>query len=135
VTVTFATMALLAYLLSSNHAGLLPLLLDILFLGLLGPSVEDVLGRVSFCVLCIVGGLLALAARTLAGADSPSPALFGVSGTTAAVLGGYVVLHPRARVLTLVALPFFTTMVEIPALPLIGLWLALQVGFGMGGLG
>jgi membrane associated rhomboid family serine protease len=102
---------------------------------LLGPSVEGALGRVRFCVLCVLGGLLGLAARALTGADSPSPPLFGASGITAAVLGGYLLLHPRARVLTLVAVPFFTTIVEIPAVLLIGLWLALQLYFGAAGLG
>jgi membrane associated rhomboid family serine protease len=102
---------------------------------LLGPSVEGALGRVRFCAFCLLGGLLALAARALAGAGSPSPVLFSASGVTAAVLGGYLLLYPRARVLTLVAVPFFTTIVEIPAVLLIVLWLALQLYFGAAGLG
>ncbi len=102
---------------------------------LLGPSVEGALGRVRFCAFCLLGGLLALAARALAGAGSPSPVLFSASGVTAAVLGGYLLFYPRARVLTLVAVPFFTTIVEIPAVLLIGLWLALQLYFGAAGLG
>ena len=124
-----------AYVLPSNHAGLLPLLLDILFLGLLGPSVEGALGRARFCAISIVGGVLALAARALAGVDSPSPSVFGASGVTFAVLGGYLLLFPRARVLTLVLVPFYTTIVEVPAAPLIGLWLLLQLYFGAAGLG
>ncbi len=53
---------------------------------------------------------------------------------TATVLGGYLLLFPRARVLSLVPIPFYTTLVEVPAALLIGLWLALQVGFGVAGL-
>lgn len=135
VTVILIATLVLAYLLSSDRAGLLPLLLDILFLGLLGPSVEGALGRVRFCAVCLLGGVLALAARALAGAGSPSPVLFGASGATAAVLGGYLLLHPRARVLTLVAIPFYVTIVEIPAVLLIGVWLALQLCLGAAGLG
>jgi membrane associated rhomboid family serine protease len=109
--------------------------LDILFLGLLGPSVERALGRMRLCALCVAGGLLALAVRTLADAGSPSPVLFIAAGVTTAVLGGYLLLYPRARVLTLVAVPFFVTIVEIPAVLVIGLWLALQLGLGAAGLG
>jgi membrane associated rhomboid family serine protease len=60
--------------------------------------------------------------------------LLGVSGATAAVLCGYLPLHPRARVLTLIVMPFFTTLVEIPAIALLGLWLVAQVSFGAFGL-
>lgn len=124
-----------AYLLSGHRAGLLPLLLDVLFLGLLGPSVENTLGRARFCGLCLLGSALGVGVRALAGVASPAPALFGGLGVTAAVLGCYVVLHPRARVLTLVLAPFYTTIVEVPAVAVIGVWVALQVGFGAVGLG
>ncbi len=135
VTVILIAIVLVAYLLSNNHAGLLPFLLDILLFGLLGPSVEGGLGRGRFCAVCLLGGLLALAVRALAGAGSPSPVLLSASAVTAAVLVGYILLYPRARVLTLVAVPFFTTIVEIPAVLLIGLWLVLQLCFGAAGLG
>jgi membrane associated rhomboid family serine protease len=125
----------LAYLLSINHEGLLPILLDILFLMLLGPSLEGALGRVRFCAVCLLGGLLALAAWDLTGAGSPTLALFGASGMIVTVIAGYLLLYPRARVLTLVVVPFFTTIVEIPAALMIGLWLGLQLYFGAAGLG
>ena len=135
VTVILIAVVVVAYPLSNNHAGLLPFLLDILFLGLLGPSVEGALGRVRFCALCVLGGLLGLGARAVAGAGTPSPVLFSASGMTAAVLGGYLLRYPPSRVLTLVAVPFFTTIVEIPAVLLIGLWVLLQLYFGAAGLG
>ncbi len=135
VTVTSIAILATAYLLSSDHEGLLPFLLDLLFLWSLGPSVEDALGRARFCVLCILGGLLGLAARALTGTGSPSHVLLGALGATAFVLGGYLLLHPRARVLTLVAVPFFTTIVEVPAVLAIGVWLALEIGLGVAGLG
>jgi membrane associated rhomboid family serine protease len=107
--------------------------LDGVFLALLGPSVEDALGRARFCALCLLGGLLALAARAFVDAGSPL-LLLGASGAIAAVLGGYLPLHPRARVLTLVVAPFFTTLVEIPTIVLLGLWLVAQVSLGAFGL-
>jgi membrane-associated phospholipid phosphatase len=135
VTAILVAIVVVAYLLSSDHSGLLALLLCVFFLGLLGPSVEGARGRLRFCGLCLAGILLGLAARSLLEAGSPSLVLFGALGGTVAVLGGYLLLFPRAKVLTLVAIPFYTTLVEVPAALLIGLWLALQLSFGAAGLG
>jgi membrane associated rhomboid family serine protease len=135
--VTFAVVAIVAvnHLLASSHAGSLPFLLDLFFLGLLGPSVEGALGRARFCVLCALGASVGIATRAIADVGSPSPVVFASSGMTAAVLGGYLLRHPHARVLTLVPIPLYTTVVEIPAVLLIGLWLLLQMGFAVAGLG
>jgi membrane associated rhomboid family serine protease len=135
VTVIALAVIVVAYLLSSDHKGLVALLADILFLGLLGPSVEGALGRVRFGSLCLLVGMFTLAARSFAGVGSPSAVLLGTLVVTATVLGGYVLLFPRARVLSLVAVPLYTTLVEVPAALLIALWLALQVCFGVAGLG
>jgi membrane associated rhomboid family serine protease len=126
--------AVLGYLLSPHHVGLLPSLLDILFLVLLGPSVEGALGRVRFGAVCLLGGLLALAAQVLVNDGSPTPMLLSASAAIAAVLGGYLLLYPRARVLTLILVPFFVTLVELPVLIFLGLWLLTQVSLGAFGL-
>jgi membrane associated rhomboid family serine protease len=133
VTAILIAIALLAYVVV-RPGGLLPFLLDVLFLGLLAPTVEDTIGGVRFCALCLLSGLSAGIAWTLLGSDWSSPILLGVSGTTVTVLGSYLLLHPRARVLSLVLIPFYTTLVEVPAMLLIGLWLAMQVCFGVAGL-
>jgi membrane associated rhomboid family serine protease len=133
VTAILIATALLTYALS-RPGGLLPFLLDMLFLGLLAPTVEGTLGSVRFCALCLLSGLLVGIVWALLGSDWSSPMLLGVSGTTVAVLSSYLLLHPRARVLSLVPIPFYTTLVEVPAALLIGLWLAMQVCFGMTGL-
>lgn len=134
VTAILIAVELLAYLLS-DHDGLLPLLLDVIFLGLLGPSVEDALGRPRFCALCLLSGVLAGVAWALVSGEGASPVLVGSTGATVTVIGGYLLLYPRARILTLVPVPFYTTLVEVPAALMIGVWLALQVGFGAAGLG
>ncbi len=46
------------------------------------------------------------------------------------MLGGYVVLFPRARVVTVILIVFFFTIVELPALIILGFWIVLQVAFG-----
>lgn len=133
VTLILIVIVLVAYVLS-RPGGLLPFLLDVLFLGLFAPTVEDTIGRVHFCALCVLSGLFAGAAWAFLGSDWSSPMLLGLSGTTVAVLGSYLLLHPRARVLSLVPIPLYTTLVEVPAALLVGLWLVLQVCFGVVGL-
>ncbi len=54
----------------------------------------------------------------------------GASGAIAAVLGGYILLYPRARVLTLVFIVFFVTVIELPAVFMLGLWFLEQIYFG-----
>src|SRR6202007_2430530 len=81
----------------------------------------------------LLGGLVALAAQVAAGPNSTGPTL-GASGAIAAVLGGYILLYPRARVLTLIFIIFFFTIVELPAIVLLGLWFLEQLWFGLAGL-
>ena len=75
----------------------------------------------------------ALAAQILVGPDSTSPTI-GASGAIAAVLGGYILLYPRARVISLVFIVFFVTLVELPAVYLLGFWFLLQLLYGVAGL-
>jgi membrane associated rhomboid family serine protease len=91
------------------------------------------MGRVRYTVFYLLGGLIALAAQVAVQPNSVAPTL-GASGAIAAVLGGYIVLYPRARVLTLVFIIFFATIIEVPAVFLLGFWFLQQVYFGAAGL-
>ncbi|HEX4436756.1 MAG TPA: rhomboid family intramembrane serine protease [Solirubrobacteraceae bacterium] len=115
------------------HGSFLALFFNLLFLVLFGPSVENAVGRGRFLCLYLAGGLVALALLVAVGPSSFQPAL-GASGAIAAVLGAYLLLHPRARVITLVLVPLFATIVEIPALILLALWLPLQLWLDLSGL-
>jgi membrane associated rhomboid family serine protease len=114
------------------HGGFLHIFGNMLFLGIFGPTVEDRIGRARFLLFYLLGGLAALAAQTLADPNAMAPTL-GASGAIAAVLGGYFLLYPRARVLTLVFIVFFVTIIEVPALFLLGFWFLEQVYFGSSG--
>jgi membrane associated rhomboid family serine protease len=115
------------------HGSFLHIFGNMLFLAIFGPTVEDAMGRVRFVVFYLLGGLVALGAQVLVGPNSTAPTL-GASGAIAGVLGGYILLYPRARVLTLVFIIFFVTIVEVPALWLLGFWFLEQVYFGAAGL-
>ncbi|HEU0023552.1 MAG TPA: rhomboid family intramembrane serine protease [Thermoleophilaceae bacterium] len=108
------------------HGSLLHLGGNMLFLWIFGNNIEDSMGRVRFAAFYLLGGLAALAAQVLMDPDSAIPTV-GASGAIAAVLGGYAVLYPRARVLTVVFIIIFFTVVQLPALLVLGLWFALQL--------
>ncbi len=107
------------------HAGLLHAAFNMLFLWVFGNNIEDSMGRPRFLLFYLLAGLVAVYAQSLLDPESTVPTI-GASGAIAGVLGGYALLHPHARVLTLIFLVFFITFVEIPALIMLGIWLVLQ---------
>ena len=108
------------------HGGLLHLGGNMLFLWVFGNNIEDSMGRVKYVAFYLLGGLAATLAQTLIDTGSTVPSI-GASGAVAAVLGGYALLYPRARVVTLVIIIIFITIIELPALLVLGLWFLLQL--------
>jgi len=115
------------------HGSFPALLVDLLALAVFAPAVEDALGRVRFLALYLLGGSVALGLRLLVVPGSVVPAL-GAVAAVAAVLGAYLLLHPQARVVSLVPVPFFATIVEAPAVLYLALWLGLELWFVIGGV-
>ncbi len=111
------------------HASIIHIAGNMLFLWIFGNNVEDAMGRVKYLAFYIVGGLAALALQVAVAPNSAAPTL-GASGAIAAVLGGYILLYPRARVLTFVIIILFVTVIELPALLVLGLWFVEQAVFG-----
>jgi membrane associated rhomboid family serine protease len=111
------------------HGSLLHLGGNMLFLWIFGNNVEDSISRPRFVAFYLVGGLAALAAQTAIGPNGAVPTV-GASGAIAAVLGGYALLYPRARVVTVIFIIIFFTFLELPALVVLGLWFLIQVLYG-----
>lgn len=111
------------------HGGLLHLGGNMLFLWIFGNNVEDSMGPVKFVVFYLLGGLAATALQVGMDPDATVPTI-GASGAIAGVLGGYIILFPRARVVTLIFIIFFVTLVELPAIWVLGFWFVQQVLFG-----
>ena len=110
------------------HGSLLHLGGNMLFLWIFGNNVEDAMGPVRFVAFYLLGGLAADAAQILIDTGSTVPTL-GASGAVAAVLGGYLLLFPRARVVTFVFIIFFFTILELPAILFLGIWILQQALF------
>jgi membrane associated rhomboid family serine protease len=107
------------------HGGILHIAGNMLFLWVFGNNIEDRLGRLKFLLFYILAGLIAVYTQALIDTTSTAPTI-GASGAIAGVLGAYALLYPRARVLTLIFIIFFVTLVEIPALILLAVWFILQ---------
>ena len=108
------------------HAGWLHLLGNMLYLWIFGPNIEEAVGHGRFVAFYLLSGLAAAAAQIAAAPASRIP-MVGASGAIAGVLGAYLVLHPTARVSTLLFLVVWARVVELPALILLGLWLLIQL--------
>jgi membrane associated rhomboid family serine protease len=115
------------------HGGWLHLGGNMLFLWIFGNNVEDRMGPLPYLVFYLAAGLVATYAQVLTDTSSTIPQV-GASGAIAGVLGAYLLLFPHARVLTLVIF-FFITMVELPAVVVLGIWFVLQAFQGVGALG
>src|SRR5437868_11379565 len=113
------------------HASWAHILGNMLFLWIFGNSVEDALGRVRFLLFYLAAGIAATAGQTFvtlhwSGAQAASVPNLGASGAIAGVLGAYILLLPRASVLTLIGFFF----VPLPAFFFLGVWFLLQLWEG-----
>ena len=115
------------------HGGLLHLGGNMLFLWIFGNNVEDSMGPVRYLLFYLLAGAAAFALQIAIDTDSTVPNI-GASGAVAGVLGGYILLYPRARILTFIFIIFFFTIIELPAFLVLGLWFAQQIFFGAAGL-
>ena len=103
---------------------------NMLFLWIFGDNVEDRLGHLRFGIFYLLCGFVASYAHAFANPHSPVPAV-GASGAIAGVLGAYLFLYPRARVLTAVVLGFYVTTIAVPALVYLPIWFLLQLISGL----
>ncbi len=112
------------------HGGWFHLIFNMWFLWLFGSNVEDRLGRVIFPIFYIVGGLLGGAMHWVSDPGSVVPVV-GASGAVAAILGGYAITWPWARIHTLIFFVFFFFVIEVPALAVLGGWFVIQLLAGL----
>jgi membrane associated rhomboid family serine protease len=108
------------------HGGILHIASNMVFLAIFGPNVEDQLGRRTYAIFYLLGGIAASLIYAIVFSGNEQP-LVGASGAIAAVLGGYVLLFPRAMVRSLLFMGPFFTAGRVAAVILIGFWFLIQV--------
>ncbi len=111
------------------HGGWMHLIGNMMYLWIFGNNIEDVMGHVKFVVFYVLCGLLAALSHAAIDSGSTVP-MVGASGAISGILGAYILLYPRARVLVLIPFGFFSQMIYIPAGIVLGLWFLMQLFSG-----
>ncbi|HET6780897.1 MAG TPA: rhomboid family intramembrane serine protease [bacterium] len=116
------------------HGGWFHLGGNMLYLWIFGDNVEDLMGHVGFLIFYLLTGIAAVMTHILLSPNSRVP-LIGASGAIAGVLGAYLVLFPRARILSLLPFGLFSRFVHVPAIYFLPIWFVLQLISGLGSIG
>lgn len=112
------------------HAGFMHLAGNMLFLWIFGDNLEDVMGHIPFLIFYMIGGAGADIAQFVTDPNS-AIAVIGASGAIAAVMGGYLLLYPKAKVDIFIFLVVFIRILPIPAWIMLGVWFAIQLFNGV----
>lgn len=112
------------------HAGLLHLAGNMLFLWIFGDNMEDQMGHLGFLLFYLACGVVAALAHVAAAPLSVVPTV-GASGAIGGVMGGYLLLFPRARVDVMLIFFVFVRIFTVPAWVMLGLWFAMQILSGV----
>jgi membrane associated rhomboid family serine protease len=108
------------------HGGVLHILGNMWFLYIFGDNIEDRLGHVRYLIFYLLCGVAAGMVHLYTNWGSEIPTI-GASGAISGVMGAYLLLHPRSRILTLIPIFFFFQFIEIPAFIFLGYWLLIQL--------
>lgn len=108
------------------HAGWMHLIGNMLFLFIFGDNMEDQMGHFSFAVFYLLSGLAAAGLQYAAAPMADVP-MVGASGAISGVMGGYLLLYPKARVDVLFIFVIFFRVFAVPAWAVLGVWFAMQV--------
>jgi membrane associated rhomboid family serine protease len=108
------------------HGGLLHILGNMWFLYIFGDNIEDRVGHIRYFIFYIFCGVAAGLIHLMTNWSSKIPTI-GASGAISGVMGAYLLLYPRSRILTLIPIFFFFQFVEIPAFIFLGYWFLIQL--------
>ncbi len=115
------------------HGGWLHIISNMWTLWIFGDNVEDRMGPLRFFCFYLLCGVIAGLVHWATNMNSTVPTI-GASGAIAGVLGAYLLLYPRAHVITLIPLLFYPLFVALPAVVFIFVWFGAQLFSGMAAL-
>jgi membrane associated rhomboid family serine protease len=116
------------------HGGWMHLIGNMLYLWIFGNNIEDACGHLKFILFYLLCGVAAAAAQVAVNPDSTVP-MVGASGAVSGVLGAYLLLYPRARVLVMIPIIIFIKFIRVPAVVLLVFWFGMQLLSGWATLG
>jgi membrane associated rhomboid family serine protease len=115
------------------HGGWLHLIGNMWFLWVFGSHIEDAMGSGRFLIFYLISGVASAAVQFVTSLGSPVPTV-GASGAIAGVMGAFLILYPRVRVVTLIFIVIFVTTYDLPAALMLIYWFLLQLLSGLGSL-
>ena len=107
------------------HGGFMHLIGNMLYMWIFADNIEDNLGPKNFIIFYLISGIGAAMAQVLMDTSSQIP-MVGASGAIGGVLGAYLINHSKAKVLVLIPFGFFSQLIKIRALYVLGFWFVLQ---------
>ena len=107
------------------HGGFMHLIGNMLYMWIFADNIEDNLGIIKFIIFYLLSGIGAAMAQVLMDTHSQVP-MIGASGAIGGVLGAYLINHPNAKVLVLIPFGFFSQLIKIRAIYVLGFWFLLQ---------
>ena len=115
------------------HGGFMHLIGNMLYMWIFADNIEDSLGPKIFLIFYILAGIGAALTQVLMDTNSQIP-MVGASGAIGGVLGAYLINYPNAKVLVLIPFGFFSQLIKIKALYVLGFWFILQFISSGGGV-
>ena len=107
------------------HGGFMHIIGNMLYMWIFADNIEDDLGPTKFTIFYLLSGIGAAMTQVFMDTHSQVP-MVGASGAIGGVLGAYLINHPKARVLVLIPFGFFSQLIKIRALYVLGFWFILQ---------
>ena len=115
------------------HGGFMHIIGNMLYMWIFADNIEDDLGHTKFIIFYLLSGIGAAMTQVLVDTHSQIP-MVGASGAIGGVLGAYLINHPKAKVLVLIPFGFFSQLIKIRALYVLGFWFILQFISSGGGV-
>ena len=115
------------------HGGFMHIIGNMLYMWIFADNIEDDLGPIKFIIFYLLSGIGAAMTQVLVDTHSQVP-MVGASGAIGGVLGAYLINHPKSRVLVLIPFGFFSQLIKIKALYVLGFWFILQFISSGGGI-
>ena len=115
------------------HGGFMHLIGNMLYMWIFADNIEDGLGTFKFLVFYLLAGVGAAMTQVMIDVNSQVP-MVGASGAIGGVLGAYLINHPNAKVLVLIPFGFFSQLIKIKAIYVLGFWFILQFISSGGGV-
>jgi membrane associated rhomboid family serine protease len=116
------------------HANVMHIFGNMLFLWIFADNIEDRMGHVKFVIFYLVCGIAAVLLHGVTAMNSQVP-MVGASGAISGVLGAYILLYPKARILALIPFGFFLRAMYLPSVIFLGIWFLYQFLFGVSTIG